>query len=341
MRRALLVLPALLLLLTACLPIEEEAPPPPVITAAGSIDIKTVVVSRGDVLLHRYCTVISAPAKEEDLSFSLNDLIIAGVYVQEGDLVREGDILAELDHGYYLDEIVSAERDEALTRLYIRQLEERYALDRSYSWAAGFQADEAYYTGQRSSLLTQLEILILRKERLQNEESRRVLRSPMDGIVTYVMPNPAGERTVADQCVVTVADKSKQVFVLRGADSELVNAGDLLELSASGATFTGRIAEPEELGISRSVGEREKYVVLTDDSIIIEQDNVTAHIIIERANNTIYVPKNVVKRVGERAYVYVLDNEVRTIRDVEIGLEGSSETEILSGLDVGEIVIVA
>jgi macrolide-specific efflux system membrane fusion protein len=62
-------------------------------------------------------------------------------------------------------------------------------------------------------------------------------------------------------------------------------------------------------------------------------------LILEEVNDVLYVPFNTVKKANAREFVYVLTDGVRTIRDVEIGLEGNALTEIVSGLEEGEEVI--
>ena len=330
----------LLLSTTGCLPIEEEPLPPPILAAPEASGYKTIAAARGDVLLHRYCNVYLAPSREEDLSFSLNDLYIKRVYVQEGDTVSEGDIVAELDRSYFLDEIAKTERDEAWARLYLKQLDELHAFDIANKGISGSPVDEESYSEQRETLLVQLEILSLRKEYLQHEDDLRVLRSSMDGVVAYLAADLEGSLTVADRRIIAIADRSKQIFVLRGSDADLVNVGDMIELLASGVTYAARVVDPAEPGISRSAGTSEKYIVLLDDSVVISQDTASIHIIIDRSDDTIFIPKSVIRRANTRTFVYVLADNVRTIRDIETGLEGSTEVEILAGLQEGELVIV-
>jgi macrolide-specific efflux system membrane fusion protein len=61
--------------------------------------------------------------------------------------------------------------------------------------------------------------------------------------------------------------------------------------------------------------------------------------VLEEAEDVLYVPFNTVKKANNRVFVYVLEDGVRMIRDIEIGLEGNMLTEIVSGLFEGEIVI--
>ena len=339
MKKTAYILPSLLILMTGCFPAAEEAPAPPVIAVANNIEYLTFEVTRGEVMLDRFCTAYTVPSKEEDLSFTLNDLVITGIFVQLGDMVREGDIVAELDHGYFTDELVKVERDKTWADMQLEQLEERYSYDRSQRGVAGFQINENAYTEQRDALNAQLEILRIRKEYLEYEDNLRVLRSPMDGVVTYVTISSIGSKSVIDECVVTIADPSKQIYAIRGGDSALVNIGDILDLTIDGEAYSGRVVEQEEVGISRSVAVPEKYIVLLNNVAISEDKNATAHIIIDKVEDCLLIPKTVLKQAGARMFVYVLKDGIRSIRDIEAGLIGGTVVEVLSGLEEGELVI--
>ena len=72
-------------------------------------------------------------------------------------------------------------------------------------------------------------------------------------------------------------------------------------------------------------------------------ENTSGNIVLElgRRDNVLSVPKTAVHRAGDKVYVYVVDSDgYRRYREVTIGLEGDTRTEILSGLEAGEIVAV-
>jgi len=69
--------------------------------------------------------------------------------------------------------------------------------------------------------------------------------------------------------------------------------------------------------------------------------NCKAEIIVEQHNDTVYVPVQTVLRVGGQPTVYVLnENGDSEERKVEIGLDDNSMVRIVSGLTVGELVLL-
>jgi hypothetical protein len=60
----------------------------------------------------------------------------------------------------------------------------------------------------------------------------------------------------------------------------------------------------------------------------------------QRREDVLVVPKRAVQRYGNRRYVHVLVNGVRVERDVEVGLESQTETEIVAGLAEGDEIVL-
>ena len=332
------------LFLTACLPVEEPVLPPPILEAAESASYRTQPVYRGDVILYRDINAVYVPAREEALSFGMNDVLIRNVFVEIGDYVNEGDAVAELDRDYFLRELERIERDETWTTLHLKQLEERYQFDLMQADATGVPFDSSAYLEQRESYLSQLENIRITREYLLYESERRVMRSPMDGVVTYTINFKEGDRTTADQRIVTVADQSQSVFEVRGLDAAYVFEGEFHEMTIRRERYVGEVVNPDEVGISRGGGGgvEYKYIVVRegDQSGFTSRDYATITIILDSSENTLYVPHIAVKRANARIFSYVFADGIRSVRDIEIGLEGNSAVEVLGGLEAGELVIL-
>ncbi len=63
-------------------------------------------------------------------------------------------------------------------------------------------------------------------------------------------------------------------------------------------------------------------------------------IVSQNSNNTISLPREAVLRNIEQSYVYVVENGVAVIKNVETGIDNGSEIEIISGLTSGDQVII-
>ncbi len=66
----------------------------------------------------------------------------------------------------------------------------------------------------------------------------------------------------------------------------------------------------------------------------------TITLVMDRRENVIAIPKHLVKSVDGRSIVYVLKDNIRAERVVQLGLTTETQVEIVSGLEEGDLVIV-
>jgi hypothetical protein len=62
--------------------------------------------------------------------------------------------------------------------------------------------------------------------------------------------------------------------------------------------------------------------------------------VVNERKNVIALPRGALNSVGSRRYVNILEDNIRVERDVEVGLTTELEVEILSGIAVGDVVIL-
>lgn len=88
-------------------------------------------------------------------------------------------------------------------------------------------------------------------------------------------------------------------------------------------TFTVKITPIDEDGLLRSG-------MFADVSILAEE-----------RKNTILIPRAAVTKMGDLAEVFVVNGDTVELRTVKVGLSDSQRTEILSGLELGETIVIA
>ena len=66
---------------------------------------------------------------------------------------------------------------------------------------------------------------------------------------------------------------------------------------------------------------------------------VKADIIVEQADSTIVIPKEIVMNNRGRKYVYVVEKSIAKMRTIRTGLEDQDNIEILEGLEVSDKLI--
>lgn len=108
-------------------------------------------------------------------------------------------------------------------------------------------------------------------------------------------------------------------------------------------TFTGKVASIDRTGIVTSGVTNYPLIIRFDTMVseILPNMTATAEIIIEAKQNVFWVPSQAVKSQAGQTIIKVLVNGKPQERQVEVGLETTSQAEILSGLSEGETIIVS
>ena len=66
----------------------------------------------------------------------------------------------------------------------------------------------------------------------------------------------------------------------------------------------------------------------------------SASMVTDRRENVIVLPSDAVQTYVNRRFVFVLEDDLRVERTVEVGLSTSTQVEIVEGLSVGEQVVL-
>lgn len=72
----------------------------PIIQAYQQEEFKMAEVKRGDLQLYEKLDAVCMGLGETSYSFELSNLAYKGIYVQQGEQVKQGDLLAELSASY-------------------------------------------------------------------------------------------------------------------------------------------------------------------------------------------------------------------------------------------------
>jgi HlyD family secretion protein len=182
-------------------------------------------------------------------------------------------------------------------------------------------------------------------EQAQADLDAASLTAPFDGVVVEVLARP-GESVGAGEALVVVSDVSQGELLATVVEEDLplLQPGQKVELffdAAPDATVTGVV---ERIVPLRLEDDRALYPVYIGIAEIPENilPGMTADAIISIAQreNVLQLPRAVV-RAGESntAMVQVWNGREEESRTIEIGLRGDLYTEIMSGLEEGELVV--
>ncbi len=313
---------------TSCslLPVEEEELAPPLMQPA-KIEYKTEPAARGDLVQQLRLSGTLVPEAQESLSFAGQGGRLKEKYVRMGQLVKEGDLIAELETGDLDYEIAMQEIELEKTQLSLSQIR-----------AAG--ADR--YAVKRAQL--ELQQQEMRLTRLQKQLAAAQVLAPFDGEITYIISTSIGEYIPALQIIAKVADVSQLVLVTTSDKSSELPIGAEVSLEFQKNEYRGEIvANPSSLFNDPDERLRKAAIIelpdgLPDKATMGSDFRITY--VQDSREDVIILPRKQINLMSGRRYVNVLVDGIRTEQDVEIGLMTDTEAEIVKGLDEGDMVIV-
>jgi macrolide-specific efflux system membrane fusion protein len=129
------------------------------------------------------------------------------------------------------------------------------------------------------------------------------------------------------------------------ADATRLTVGQVANVSwaaLTGATATGKVATIAPTATT-SNNVNSYAVIMSLDAVpsgVRIGQTVTARVTVAQADNVLRLPNAAVRAVGNRHQVTVSTNGTTQVATVEVGVQGDTFTEITSGLDEGEQVLI-
>jgi HlyD family secretion protein len=188
---------------------------------------------------------------------------------------------------------------------------------------------------------------------LPDEDWSITIRSPISGQVLRVLQESAAV-VAAGTPLVELGDTSdlEVVVDVLSNDAVKISPGDaaILEQWGGDRPLNGRVrrVEPSAFTKISALGVEEQRVNVIIDFVDPPADRkslgddfrVEASIVIDEARDVVVVPTSALFQGSEGAVVYVVENGRAWLRSVTLGRRSPSAAEVLSGLAVGDIVVV-
>jgi len=332
-------------ILTACfaLPVEEHFERIPTVAAPVVQPFRTITVGRGEVVGFEVVHTSYMPGNEEVLRFKRAGLPIQAIYVEVGDTVTAGQLIASLYDPYLSGQLAPLLREQEWIQLNLSQLQARHDLALSEASITNMPIDDTDFRRARTRFLFDLETIDARIEYLSRHEAERYVFASLDGVVTSVMRVDEGTVSTLAQRVAVIADQNFSAF---RADSPILAAkelGEIVYVVVAHMPYRAMIVDPYEHGIIREGTSPYEVHMLV---ICEEQPQFTTPtlgfiaVVYDEASDVIRLPRHAFRFTNTRIFVYVLEDGQRATRDVEIGLIGNNYIEIVSGLEYGEVIII-
>lgn len=322
-----LLITALSFSISGCyfLPKEEETLAPP-IKVPDKVDYETVEVKKASIVNDIKCTGDFVSVLKTDFYYKDRAGRLEKVYVKEGDTVKKGQLLAQLETG-------EIETDLKLQQIAYRKSEISYDKLKTQSGVSDYDLELAKLDVDSNKI---------RLDSLKRELEASKLVSSVDGTVIYVTETKQGDYINAYTTIVRVADPKNLQLLYTGDKVSSFKLGDKVEVKVESKAYTGEVTStpadaPADADETAKKSVRVKVEGLGDSAKL--GDNAEIRLVLEKHDDVIVLKRNLINLFNGRKFVNVLKDGVREERDVETGIQNSTEIEITKGLEVGDLVI--
>lgn len=307
-------------------PKEEEVLAPPLVEPP-EITYETAEVKKGVIEKKITDSGTFVSVEQANMFFKHRGGRLKDIHVSVGDYVERGQVIAELD-------TENLENQIAQQKIHLKKAETRLSQVRAHS-GDKYELSMAQYD---------VELAKLALNNLQRQLDECKLVADMSGNVVYINYNAnIGDYVDAYQPMVRIADPTQLQLQVSGSNTSEYSLGMEAEVTVNKKAYTGKVVmTPADVPLD--VPEDQRNIVRIDVEDLSEDVKVGAmgqvNLILDRREDVIVVPRNLVRNYMGRKYVLVLDDGLKKEKDVEVGLETPTESEIIKGLEEGEQIVI-
>jgi len=305
--------------------------------------LTTVNVTRGDIVK----TVLADGSLEMPnkayLSFGATGTV-EEVLVDEGNNVTEGQVLARLDAPSLESSVEMAELQVEIAEAQVKAARAQYEKAQDLPGA-----DEDAAKASLDIAKLNLEIAELSLESAELNLEKAVIVAPFDGVVADISITEGKEISTATLATPAISLVDTSEIEMRGFIDEIDIA--MVQLGQEANIILDALPDEEVKGsvvFISPVGTILAGVVSYDTIITLKNPvaelrdgmSATAEVIIERHDDVLSIPNRYIRGTTENPMVVVLVDEQEEEREITLGLSDGRNTEVLSGLQEGEKVIL-
>lgn len=186
------------------------------------------------------------------------------------------------------------------------------------------------------------------KASLVADSSKLEMTAPFDGIVTYVLEPEDDERSIINQTVVIINESDRFVLSAYTEHWAYFKPGEKYTATIMGVEKEVTVVDATEVGIDKLEPPTEEgassrvYFVIQEEGLLLYTGIPgTITVTLDTRDNCLYIPSRAVNIVNDEKIVYVENEDgIRSILSIETGMDTGNYVEVISGLSLGDKVIV-
>jgi len=308
-----------------------------------ALPVSVAPVERQDLNSYLVLNGIVEPERKVEI-FSRLSAYVKQIVKEEGDYVQENAVLALLDDTEIRISFEQAKIQLEQARLSLEEAEQNFQrnqelIKRELISEQEFQTQEAVFKQRQLDYQNRQE----NYKDLELQLNYTKIRALSEGFITERLIE-VGDRVNANEQVYTIEDFKPlliRVYVPT-SDAIKLEEGMLAEVTTEvlqGAVFDGdvKLINPR---IDTQTGTVKVTVEVMDESLRLTPGMfVEVRIAIGAKENVVTIPRKAILYKQNKTYVFVMNGNLVSQREIELGLTEEDFVEVASGLNEGEVIV--
>lgn len=309
-----------------------------------ALPVSVAPVERQDLSSFLVLNGIVEPERKVEI-FARLSAYVKQIVKEEGAYVRENEVLALLDDTEIKIGFEQAKIQLEQAKLSLEEAEQNFnrnqeLIKRELISEQEFQTQEAVYKQRNLDYQNRQESY----KDLELQLNYTKIRALSEGFITERLIE-VGDRVNANEQVYTIEDFKPLLIRVYVPTSDAIKletgmSAQVMTEVLQGAAFDGKVKliNPR---IDNQTGTVKTTIEVFDESLRLKPGMfVEVRIAIGAKENVITIPRKAILYKQNKTYVFVMNRNLVSQREIELGLTEEDYVEVTSGLDEGEVIVI-
>jgi RND family efflux transporter, MFP subunit len=243
-----------------------------------------------------------------------------------GDTVNKGQVIIRLENEEYENGIAISSKELDLEIAEQEQANQKSLYELGGVTATELRNTEVRVTNSRYSL-----------ENAKLNLEKMNIRAPFDGIIVDLPHYSSDVKVAQNSLMVSIMDYKQMYMEINLPESAIryVSANqpvNITHYTIPEDTISGFISELSPAISTETRTFKGKIIIKNNELMLRPGMFVKADIVVDSAEESIIIPKNVIQSNRQRKFVYIVERNMAVSRTIEIGIEDDYNVEIIDGL---------